>query len=158
MRYTVLVLVICIAFPGCNSSVKSTPPNIIFILADDLGYGELGAYGQDKIETPHLDALANGGMMFTQHYTGAPVCAPARSVLMTGLHAGHTHIRGNDEWAERGAVWDYSAMFENPNLEGQRPLPDSVVTVAEMLKGAGYATAVVGKWGLGAPNTGRNPQ
>ena len=136
---------------------RNAQPNIIFILADDLGYGELGAYGQTKIETPNLDALAAGGMLFTQHYTGAPVCAPARSVLMTGLHTGHTHIRGNDEWRERGAVWDYSAMFADPRLEGQRPLLDSVVTMAEMLKGAGYNTGIVGKWGLGAPYTEGTP-
>ena len=154
MRFTALILVSTFALIGCQTSLeRSTQPNIIFILADDLGYGEVGAFGQDKIETPHIDALASGGMVFTQHYSGAPVCAPARSVLMTGLHAGHTHIRGNDEWRERGAVWDYAAMFEDPRLEGQRPLPDSVVTVAEMLKSAGYVTGAVGKWGLGAPYT-----
>ena len=128
-------------------------PNIVLFLADDLGYGELGVYGQEKIETPHLDALAQSGMRFTQYYSGAPVCAPARAVLMTGKHAGHVHIRGNDEWRERGEVWDYAAMFENPALEGQRPLPDSVVTVAELLQSAGYKTGMVGKWGLGAPMT-----
>lgn len=149
-----LLILLCPVFSGCNEPPQATqPPNIIFILADDLGYGELGAFGQEKIETPNLDALARGGMMFTQHYTGAPVCAPARSVLMTGLHAGHTHIRGNDEWRERGEVWDYAAMFEDPRLEGQRPLPDSIVTMAEMLRSAGYATGSVGKWGLGAPET-----
>ena len=129
------------------------PPNIIYILADDLGYGELGVYGQTLIETPNIDALAKRGMRFTQHYTGAPVCAPARCVLLTGQHAGHAHVRGNDEWRERGEVWDYQAMFDNPFLEGQRPLPDSVVTVAEHLQSVGYATGSVGKWGLGAPTT-----
>ncbi|MEM7375495.1 MAG: arylsulfatase [Bacteroidota bacterium] len=136
-----------------SSSKSSSPPNIIYILADDLGYGELGSYGQKKIRTPHLDALANGGMRFTQHYSGAPVCAPARCVLLTGLHTGHAHIRGNDEWRERGEVWDYQAMFDNPFLEGQRPLPDSTITIAEQLVSAGYATGMVGKWGLGAPTT-----
>ena len=83
-------------------------PNIIYILADDLGYGDLGAYGQTKIETPNIDALANEGMLFTQHYSGAPVCAPARAVLLTGKHTGHSSIRGNDEWAEEvtfGIIW-----------------------------------------------------
>ena len=131
----------------------SKKPNIIYILADDLGYGELGAYGQQLIETPNIDALAREGLRFTQHYSGAPVCAPARCVLMTGQHTGHAHIRGNDEWGERGKVWDYQAMFDDPFLEGQRPLPDSVVTVAERLQAAGYATGSVGKWGLGAPTT-----
>lgn len=148
---------------GCMSSGPNTsdeppqPPNIIYILADDLGYGELGSYGQTQIETPNLDALAEGGMRFTQHYSGAPVCAPARAVLMTGLHTGHVHIRGNDEWRERGEVWNYEAMFNDPNLEGQRPLPDSTVTLAEHLKAAGYATGMVGKWGLGAPLSESTP-
>lgn len=128
-------------------------PNIIYILADDLGYGELGVYGQKIIETPNLDALAKNGMMFTDHYSGSPVCAPARSVFMTGQHTGHTPIRGNDEWKERGDTWNYQAMFDDPYLEGQRPIPDSVITIAEVLKSAGYATGMVGKWGLGAPTT-----
>ena len=84
---------------NCNQ-VKKSPfdnPNIIYILADDLGYGELGVYGQEIIETPHIDALAQEGMIFTQHYTGAPVCAPARCILLTGQHAGHAYVRGNDE-------------------------------------------------------------
>lgn len=128
-------------------------PNIIYILADDLGYGELGSYGQQHIETPHLDALAASGMRFTHHYSGAPVCAPARCVLLTGQHSGHAYVRGNDEWAARGKVWDYQAMFDDPSLEGQRPLPDSMLTIAELLRPAGYATGSVGKWGLGAPGT-----
>ena len=107
---------------GCSSEPPNLPPpNIIYILADDLGYGELGVYGQKIIETPHIDALAQQGMRFTQHYSGAPVCAPARCVLLTGQHTGHAHIRGNDEWAARGKVWDYQAMFDDPYLEGQRP-------------------------------------
>ena len=105
-------------------------PNIIYILADDLGYGELGVYGQKIIETPHIDALARTGVRFSNHYSGSPVCAPARSVLMTGQHSGHTHIRGNDEWIERGDTWDYLAMFSDPSLEGQRPLADSIITVS----------------------------
>ncbi|MEL7534418.1 MAG: arylsulfatase [Bacteroidota bacterium] len=141
-------------FGAIACSPKVDPkPNVIYILADDLGYGELGAYGQSLIETPNLDALAASGMKFTQHYSGAPVCAPARCVLMTGQHTGHAHIRGNDEWKERGKVWDYEAMFENPFLEGQRPLPDSILTVGEIMQSAGYKTAIIGKWGLGAPTT-----
>ncbi len=147
-----LVLVVaCSSSPGDGSADR--PPNIIYILADDLGYGELGCYGQERIETPHIDALARTGMRFTNHYSGAPVCAPARCVLMTGKHAGHAHIRGNDEWRDRGEVWDFQAMFDDPNLEGQRPIPDEEVTVAELLKQGGYATGCFGKWGLGAPNT-----
>lgn len=146
---------LCIA---CNNKEKSTnnnpeKPNIIYILADDLGYAELGAYGQEKIETPNIDKLAKGGMLFTQHYSGAPVCAPARASLLTGKHLGHSYIRGNDEWRARGKVWDYREMAKDSTLEGQRPLPKNTVTIAKLLQESGYATGIVGKWGLGAPNT-----
>ena len=146
---------------SCKPSVKpeqaaapnNNKPNIIYILADDLGYGDLGSYGQEKIETPNIDALAQNGIRFTQHYTGAPVCAPARFNLLTGKHAGHSYVRGNDEWGERGAVWDYKAAILDANLEGQRPIPTNTVTIANNLKEVGYTTGMVGKWGLGAPNT-----
>ena len=126
-------------------------PNIIYILADDLGYAELGSYGQKRIETPHLDALAASGMRFTQHYSGAPVCAPSRCILLTGQHSGHAYIRGNDEWASRGEVWNFAKATEDPNLEGQRPIPGDIPTVGNVLQAAGYKTAIIGKWGLGAP-------
>ena len=130
-----------------------TKPNIIYILADDLGYGDLGVYGQTKIETPNIDALAKAGILFTQHYSASPVCAPARASLLTGLHGGHASIRGNDEWEERGDVWNYKAMIKDSTLEGQRPMPKNTVTIAQLLKTANYKTAIVGKWGLGAPQT-----
>lgn len=133
--------------------IQETKPNIIYILADDLGYGELGVYGQEKIQTPNIDALATTGMLFTQHYSGAPVCAPSRYMLLTGKHAGHARIRGNDEWASRGDVWDFEKAINDPNLEGQRPILNSTVTLGEILQEAGYKTAIVGKWGLGAPLT-----
>jgi arylsulfatase len=126
-------------------------------MADDLGYGEVGAYGQGKIETPHIDALANGGMRFTQFYSGAPVCAPARAVLLTGKHLGHSYIRGNDEWGDRGKVWDYHAMYNDSTLEGQRPLPQETITFPKLLQEAGYTNALIGKWGLGAPHTNSIP-
>ena len=140
---------------SCTSKIQEQPakPNIIYILADDLGYAELGCYGQEKIETPNIDALAKGGMRFTQHYSGAPVCAPSRCVLLTGKHLGHAQIRGNDEWAERGDVWNFEAMAKDPNLEGQRPLKAGTITIGTLLQSAGYKTAIVGKWGLGAPLT-----
>ena len=117
------VLAFGFIFVGCNQKNEvKPPPNIIYILADDLGYGELGVYGQTKIKTPNIDALAKNGMLFTQHYSGAPVCAPARYVFVTGKHAGHSHIRGNDEWGSRGEVWNYEKVFRDPNLEGQRPI------------------------------------
>lgn len=128
-------------------------PNIIYILADDLGYGDLGCYGQDLIETPNIDALAAEGMRCTQHYSGSAVCAPSRCVLLTGKHSGHAYIRGNDEWGDRGDVWDYRAMIADSTLEGQRPLPAGTLTLGKLLQSSGYRTGMIGKWGLGAPHT-----
>ena len=151
MRYFVLIILSFI-FNDLPAQ-KQKQPNIIFILADDLGYGDLGVYGQELIETPHIDALAKGGLKFNQFYSGAPVCAPARYTLLTGKHTGHSFIRGNDEWGSRGDVWSFASMLENPRLEGQYPIPDSTFTIPEMLKSKGYTSAAVGKWGLGAPET-----
>ena len=120
-------------------------PNIIFILADDLGYGDVGVYGQQNFETPNLDRLALGGMKFLQHYSGSTVCAPSRSALMTGQHTGHTFIRGN---SERGFTLD---------KEGQYPLAPEEITIAEVLKKGGYATGAFGKWGLGYPGSEGDP-
>ena len=142
---------------ACSYSESDNRPNIIYILADDLGYGEIGVFGQKLIETPNIDNLAKTGMIFTDHYTGSPVCAPARSVLLTGMHSGNTHIRANGEWAERGNVWSFKAMLDDPFLEGQRPLLDSITTVAQVLHDSGYKTGMIGKWGLGAPLTNSIP-
>ncbi|MBS1669306.1 MAG: arylsulfatase [Bacteroidetes bacterium] len=155
--------IFCFLFSIAASFVFAQPqkartekPNIVYILADDIGYGDIGCYGQTKIETPNLDALAKKGMLFTQHYA-MPVCAPSRYCLMTGIHSGKAFIRGNDEWGQRGDVWSFKAMEENPTLEGQLPIPDSTITIAKLLKGNGYRTALVGKWGLGAPMTAGLP-
>lgn len=148
-----LIAALVLMAAACSAPKPERKPNIIYILADDLGYAELGSFGQELIETPNLDALAASGMKFTQHYAGAPVCAPSRCVLLTGQHTGHAYIRGNDEWAERGEVWNFAKAVEDPNLEGQRPIPDSIPTIGNVLQKAGYKTAVVGKWGLGAPLT-----
>lgn len=115
--------------------------NIIYIIADDLGYGDLSCYGQQKFQTPNIDRLASEGMLFRQHYSGSTVSAPARSSLMTGLHTGRTPIRGNRECYP----------------EGQWPLPAASVTIAEMLKTKGYATGAFGKWGLGFIHTEGDP-
>lgn len=148
-----LGLVTCL-FVRCQPSEQPpSQPNIIYFLADDLGYGEAGIYGQTKIKTPNIDALAANGMRFTQHYSGAPVCAPARYMFLTGKHAGHSYIRGNDEWAERGDVWDYEKAFQDPGLEGQRPIPNTTITLGHQLQKAGYETGIFGKWGLGAPES-----
>jgi len=149
-----LVFVLLLSILSCTSDqapVEAVQPNIIFIMADDLGYGEVGSYGQELIETPNIDALAQKGMRFTQHYSGSPVCAPSRCVLLTGKHTGHAYIRGNDEWGDRGDVWDYAKAVEDPNLEGQRPIPSNTETLGKVLQKAHYKTAIVGKWGLGAP-------
>lgn len=118
-------------------------PNIIYIYADDMGYGELGCYGQQKIKTPNLDRMAKEGMRFTDHYTSTPVCAPARCMLMTGKHGGHTYIHGNYEMGG----------FPDSLEGGQMPLPEGTFTIAKLMKQAGYATAAIGKWGMGMPNT-----
>ncbi len=125
-----------------NVDPRSTKnPNIIYILADDLGYGDLSCYGQSKFSTPNIDKLASEGIRFTQHYSGSTVCAPSRSSLMTGQHTGRTYIRGN-----RGA-----------KPEGQYPIASSAITVAELLQKAGYKTGAFGKWGLGPPGSEGDP-
>jgi arylsulfatase A len=129
---------------SCKEETKNTiadKPNIIYILADDLGYGDLGIYGQEKFSTPNIDRLASQGMVFTQHYSGSTVCAPSRSALMTGMHTGHTVVRGNKEIQP----------------EGQYPIPDNTYTIAEALKKAGYITGAFGKWGLGFPGSQGDP-
>jgi arylsulfatase len=159
----IILIAFSILLFSCNNSKKELKnndkkkPNIIYILADDLGYGELGVYGQEKIETPNIDALAKNGMMFSQHYSGAPVCAPARYMLLTGKHAGHSYIRGNDEWNERGDVWNYREVIKDSTLEGQRPIPTSTILFPKLLQEKGYKTGMIGKWGLGAPHTDALP-
>jgi arylsulfatase A len=128
-------------------SKKDQRPNIIYIYADDLGYAELGAYGQQKIKTPNLDRIAKEGIRFTQHYTGTPVCAPARCMLMTGRHGGHSYIRGN---YELGGFGD--------SLEGgQMPLPEGAFTIGHLMQQAGYKTGAIGKWGLGMHTSTGDP-
>ena len=130
------------AWAGRTSNEK---PNIIFIMADDLGYKELGCYGQQKIKTPNVDSLASEGMRFTDYYTGSAVCAPARCNLMTGKHGGHAYIRNNSEVGG----WD--------SFRGQLPLPQDTVTLASLLKKQGYATGAFGKWGLGEAGSTGDP-
>lgn len=164
MRKITLTLSSIVLLLACKNKTSKevvkqevSKPNIIYILADDLGYGEIGAYGQEKIETPNIDALAKQGMMFTQHYTSAPVCAPARYMLLTGKHSGHAYIRGNHEWGERGNVWNYREMAKDSTLEGQLPMPEGTITFAKKLQESGYKTSMYGKWGLGAPHTNAIP-
>ncbi len=145
---------VCCVFPFAAAGLRGAaetdaaaarPPNIVFILADDLGYGDLGCYGQRTIRTPELDRLAAGGMRFTRHYGGSPVCAPSRCVLLTGRHPGNAFIRDNREVGG----WDSGL--------GQLPLPATTGTVAAALKAAGFATGAFGKWGLGGVGTSGDP-
>lgn len=129
---TILTSTTCVVM--ATNKVPNQKPNIIFILADDLGYGDLSCYGQEKFETPNIDRLAQTGMRFTQCYSGTTVSAPSRSCLITGTHSGHTPIRGNREMEP----------------EGQFPLPANSRTIFHLFKDAGYKTSVFGKWGLGA--------
>jgi arylsulfatase A-like enzyme len=142
-RLAILLVLLCPAFVKAQSPARTAAqkPNIILIVADDLGYGDLGCYGQQKINTPNIDKMAKAGMRFTQFYAGTAVCAPSRASLMTGLHTGHTAVRGN-----RGF-----------KPEGQFPLPDSTLTIARVLEKNGYITGGFGKWGLGFPGSGGVP-
>ncbi|MFM1920432.1 MAG: Arylsulfatase [Candidatus Hydrogenedentota bacterium] len=135
IAFRCIPIFVCAMATWCTQAVAAPAPNIIFILADDLGYGDLGCYGQKVIQTPRLDQMASEGLRFTDAYAGSTVCAPSRSALMTGQHTGHTRVRGN-------------ALV---------PLLPEDVTVAEVLKEAGYETALIGKWGLGEPGTSGTP-
>ncbi len=141
--YSTRCVLLVLAALLVNNVAEATEkrPNIIYILADDLGYGDLGCYGQKLIQTPNIDNLAKTGMRFTDHYSGAPVCAPARCVLLTGLHTGHCPIRGN------------RAL----EFEGNVPIPKSYVTLGEVMQKAGYATGAFGKWGQGYPGSVGDP-
>ncbi|MCM5663387.1 arylsulfatase [Galbibacter mesophilus] len=146
---TAFLLIIAVFF-GCKKNEHSSKdvvekhtekPNIVFIMADDLGYGDIEPFGQEIIETPALSKMAKEGIRFTQHYAGNTVCAPSRCALMTGMSMGHAEIRGNKQ----------------ADPIGQIPLSDEAVTVAEVLKNAGYRTALIGKWGLGIENSTGDP-
>lgn len=141
IKHTVLLLawLMLTMLLAATTRANENKLNVVFILADDLGWGELGCYGQQKIPTPNIDRLASQGVRFTQHYSGAPVCAPSRCVLMTGKHLGHAEVRGNMQ-----------AKVHFPEFsEGQIPLSEGAVTIAQMFQRHGYSTGAMGKWGLG---------
>ncbi|NQZ56879.1 MAG: arylsulfatase [Lentisphaeraceae bacterium] len=141
MKHILILLSLCCFLSGLAADEKK--PNIIYILADDLGYSELGCYGQQKIKTPSLDKIAAEGIKFTQHYSGSAVCAPSRCVLLTGKHSGNAHIRGNGRAPGK--------------KEGQRPLPTGTETLGTLMQRAGYTTGCIGKWGLGGPGDEGDP-
>jgi len=136
-----IIIAILILSTSLVAAGAERKPNIIYILADDLGYGDLSCYGQEKFKTPNIDRLAAEGMKFTQHYSGSTVCAPSRCALMTGFHTGHTQVRGNRE----------------VKPEGQAPMRADTVTIPTFLKYAGYVSGMFGKWGLGAPGSASDP-
>lgn len=136
------------SFQPVNETGQNRKPNVIFIMADDMGYADAGCYGQKLIKTPNIDQLAKEGMRFTQCYSGSSVCAPARSVLMTGMHTGHTRIRGNH---------GLGGVMGIGGTDGRVPIKDEDYTIAELMKSAGCITGMVGKWGLGEPNTTGEP-
>jgi arylsulfatase A-like enzyme len=140
-RLLTSLLLAALASTTFFAEAAAPKPNVIFILADDLGYGDLGCFGQKLIQTPNIDRLAAEGMRFTQAYAGATVCAPSRCSLMTGLHNGHAFVRGNKEIQP----------------EGQVPMPKDTFTVAHLMKRAGYTTGIIGKWGLGKPDSDSVP-
>lgn len=125
-----------VGMSGCEKTPER-PMNVVYILADDLGYGDVGCYGQQIIKTPNIDRMAKEGMLFTQHYAGCTVSAPSRCSLMTGLHTGHTQVRGNREITP----------------EGQQPMREDTYTLGKLMKSAGYTTGIFGKWGLGNPGS-----
>ena len=134
-----LVLVVLWAVPGLvSASAADAKPNVVLIVADDLGYRELGSFGQKLIQTPNLDELAKQGMRLTQHYSGNAVCAPSRCVLMTGKHPGHAYVRSN----------------RSTPPEGQQPIPDMEVTLSELMKAQGYATGAYCRPGWPVPSSG----
>lgn len=143
-RIVVLPLILALTIEGNAQEKENRGPNVIFILADDMGIGDLGCYGQQKIKTPNIDAMAANGLLFENHYSGSTVSAPSRGCLMTGKHTGHSYIRGNKGVQSEQGSFDLH-------------LPESETTVAEILKEKGYATMCVGKWGLGGPGTTGSP-
>ncbi len=140
MKYATLICLFACLSSAANA-VHAAKPNIVYILLDDAGYGDVSCYGQKLFSTPNIDRLAAEGMKFTQHYSGSTVCAPTRCSLMTGLHTGHTYVRGNRE----------------VQPEGQSPMPSEIVTIPRLLKTAGYTSGAFGKWGLGAPSSPSDP-
>ncbi|MDQ3439036.1 MAG: sulfatase-like hydrolase/transferase, partial [Planctomycetota bacterium] len=146
-RLVAVVLLSAACVARAAAPVAAAKPNVVFIICDDLGYGDVGPYGQKRIKTPNIDRLAKEGMLFTQGYSGSPVCAPSRSRLLTGQHTGRTPIRANPRYV-RG--WD--------RKQGDVPLPAEAATFPKLFKQAGYATAAIGKWGLGRPGTSGDPK
>ena len=155
------------AAAGCASAGQASKarangeakPNVIFLLFDDLGYGDLGCYGQQKIETPNIDALAAKGVLFTDMYSAAPLSSPSRCCIMTGQHSGHSQIRHNEEHYQEDPELGWNVLFKNVDNEeeGQYPMKGGTPTLAAMMQKAGYKTALVGKWGLGYPTSESTP-
>ena len=146
------------ATAACRGGKAAAPkPNIVYLMFDDLGYGDLGCYGQKKIETPNIDALAARGILFTDMYSAAPLSAPSRCCILTGKHMGHSQIRNNQERYVPTGEEGWNGIFLHPDQQGQQPMLTGTPTLGTMLQAAGYKTAMVGKWGLGFPESGSTP-
>src|SRR5947207_404988 len=144
-RATIIAIAISLLALSTLRADEPRPPNIVFFLADDLGWGDLGCYGQTKIKTPSIDRLASDGMRCTCAYAGSAVCAPSRCTLMTGKHTGHAYIRDNRQW-KQDVQWS-----------GQIPIPEDTVTLTGLFKKNGYSIGAMGKWGLGSPENSGDP-
>lgn len=140
-----------------NAANNLSKPNIIFILCDDMGYGDLGCYGQKYIQTPNLDRMAQEGMLFTQAYAGSPVSAPSRASLMTGQHTGHTHVRGNKEYWKNVPTVTYG-INKDFSVVGQEPYDEDHIILPEIMKKNGYTTGVFGKWAGGYEGSCSTPE
>ena len=136
------------AAPAQETAAKKQKPNIIFILCDDMGYGDLACYGQKYISTPNIDRMAGEGMRFTQAYAGSPVSAPSRAALMTGQHSGHGHVRGNKEYWTDSPVMQYGVNMDY-TVTGQEPYSPDHIILPEIMKENGYTTGMFGKWAGG---------
>ena len=158
MSYTKQLLLGSAAMLGMGMHAQqASKPNIIFILCDDMGYGDLACYGQPYISTPNIDRMASEGMRFTQAYAGSPVSAPSRATLMTGQHTGHTHVRGNKEyWKGRPAV--KYGVTQEPDRVGQEPYDTAHVILPEIMKANGYTTGMFGKWAGGYEGSVSTPK
>ena len=159
---SLLTFAAVLAATGCGTDGgkgNAERPNIIYLMFDDLGYGDFGCYGQQMIETPNIDALASRGILFTDMYSEAPLSSPSRCCIMTGKHSGHSQIRHNEEHYSQDSGLGFNTVFLNPDCldEGQYPMKAGTPTISAMMHDAGYRTAMVGKWGLGFPTSDSTP-
>lgn len=149
----IIAVAACSAIGSIATAKSEDKPNVIYLMFDDLGYGDLGCYGQKMIETPNIDNLASHGILFTDMYTAAPLSAPSRCCILTGKHTGHSQIRANEERLKPSMGIGWNEVFLNTDAQGQYPLAAGTPTISKMMQDAGYTTGMIGKWGLGFPGS-----